>query len=617
MDKRESLIFSFHIGTEIKRSFESPVILLTKKDYADYIFRTLIDIRSALIRNVAADEIAEIINSFHLDWLRAVREVEQFKKRAKDTPREVIQNAIDFTIKCVHTRYASYKAFLSNLKLKISIEDQLIIQADLEIIRDMKESVISVLQEKHTCFKYNADQTEYLVKLNYEIDELLNWLDRLTDGLALQFCKVVKVYTPQLARELSKTLIQVIDEVAAANSPRLRKSAMKIDSKGKLLSSMLRINASHELEQTKVIEKIKELEDRIERTKDDNSSGVLGLQHKVIYLEERLQSLQNLQTSLNALRMEQNKEICEDDMSSNTELRMFNHNLPALDRGRLVERLIKLWDNALTGDETGKSIISILSAADMNQVYTDDIGQFTVDQYGRKIYSSGSTTQYQLNEKNQLVEVNDDSEHVYYYDDCGRYYLSESRTRIYKDHDSASEYELCTNGRLLKLKETIDGIEYRFDTHGRYFIDEEGKRIYCSLETGERYEQDGFGNLVRIHSKQLISKPCPDEPLTVPENKYLQRVVGDALKKCIAKVVLHQPADPIGFLADSLEKYCQHIAQREKRLNDEKELAAERRNQEGQVSAPLQSYVTEEEEMTRSSIESNFQNYKTDMASED
>ncbi|XP_028173424.1 uncharacterized protein LOC114362309 [Ostrinia furnacalis] len=611
MDKYEAIAFLFNIAKEIKRSFESPVILVTSKDYADGIYRSLLEIRTALLQDADSRQVAEIINNFHLQWLQAVKDIEDFRKRIKDTPREVILNALEYTIRSMNNRFSYFNNFIQQLRATMPTQDRLIMQADLEIMNDMKETVISVLHDKKHCFKIQVDNYEYAVKLNYEIDELLNWLDRINDSLAIQFCKVIHLHVPQLPSDLTKTLKQIIDEVAGSSLPEAPEIIERMESKGKLLSSMVRFNASHELEVSKVVEKIKTLEDRISRLQEKKSSAVLALQHKVIYLEERLQSLENLKMSLNALKMEQSRVLEEDEVLDSTELHIFNHNLPEEDRCRLVERLVKLWDNALNNDDpTGKSIISILSAVDMKEVFTDDVGEFTVDKYGRKLYSRSDGNLYQLNERNELVEVNDDEKHVYFYDDCGRYYVDRRGHRIYKAHDDASEYELGHMGQLLKLREIRDGIEYRYDHRGRYFIDENGRRIYTDPDTGEKYELDGFGNLVRVHSRECLYVRCPPEPMYVKECKYLQETVGDALKTCLSNVILHQPADPIEFLASNLEKYRKNVQDRQKRREEEIEMKAERQFYET-ASVPLQSYVSEAEGISGSFSDSNLATYET------
>ncbi|KAL0842197.1 hypothetical protein ABMA28_014358 [Loxostege sticticalis] len=614
MEKKEAITFLFNIAKEIKRSFESPVILVTSKDYADDIYRSLLDMRQVLIHSLPPIKLAEMVNKFHFQWLQAVKEIEDFRKRIKETPRQVILNAIDYTIQCMNNRYEYFNSFVHTLRASMPAEDRIIMQADLEIMSDMRDTVSSVLQDKKHCFQIEVDQYDYVVKLNYEVDELLNWLDRINDSLAIQFCKVINLHVPQLPSDLTKTLKEIIDEVAGSEIPEAPEIAEQIELKGNKLRSIIRFDAGHELEVSKVVEKIKILQDRINRLQEKKSSAVLALQHKMIYLEERLQSLENLKMSLNALKMESSREIEEEEVLESAEVQIFNHNLPPKDRCRLVERLVKLWDNALSSDVTGKSTISILSVVDVSEVFTDDIGKFTVDRHGRKIYSR-SDGDFQLNEKNELVEVNDD-DHIYFYDNCGRYYLDHKRRRIYKAHANASEYELYPTGHLLKVMEVRDGIEYRYDFRGRYYVNEQGQRIYLNPETNEKYELDGFGNLVRMHSTEMFYEPCPPEPMVVSECKYLQETVGGALKICLANVLLRQPADPIACLADNLEKYRQNIEDRQKRRDEELKMQAEREYYVPESVHGLQSYAGEDEGIY-TSYDSNFDTYQTMTIPED
>lgn len=604
MDKREEIAFLFSIAKEIKKSFESPVILFTLNDYADGVYKSLLDMRKALFKKATSFQLSQIVNNFHLEWLKAVKDIDDFRKRINETPREVILTAIDYTLGCMDNRYTYFHDFIQDLRYTMPSEDRLIMQADLEIINDMKNTVISVLLDKKQCFKSHVDKSDYMVKLNDEVDELLNWMDRIYDSLAILCCKVSLSNVPQLPVDLTNTLKQIIDEVAGHRISKPSAVLEQIESKGKLLPTMVRFNASHELEVSKVVEKIKILEKRINVLKERKSFTVIALQHKLIYLEERHQSLENLKASLNALQMDSSREIDNNEVLDNAELNIFNHNLPIKYRCRLVEKLVKLWDNALHYADTKKSIISILSAADTKEVFTDVIGNFTVDKYGRKIYSR-SNGSFQLNERNELVELSDDDRHIYFYDDCGRYYLDNKRNRIYKAHATASEYELHPSGKLLKLKEIRDGIEYYYDSRGRYYFNEEGNRIYIDPDTGEKYKLDRFDNIVRIRSKQHFYESCPPDIMVVKECKYLKKTVGSALKTCLANVLLHQPVDPIAFLADNLVKYRQSIEDAQKRREEETKMEAERLYYEPD-NIPLPSYASVGGEISKSSYDYNL-----------
>lgn len=608
MDKEDAVLFLFTIAKEIKRSFESPIILLTLKDYADYIFNFLVDMRAVLLQKALPKQVAEIVNTFHLEWLQAVQDIENFKKRAKDTPRDIILKSIDYTMECVKKRHRYFQRFIEQIQTTMTEEEKNTMQAEIEIIGDMREIVNYALVEKQKHLRYQADKADFYVIIMNEIEELLNWLDSLNDHLAIQISKVLEFKIPLLPGDLVKTLQQIVDEVANNPSLEAQEAAKELSSKDKKLCSAVQVNTLHGLDITNIVEKIKHLEDRINRLKIEDSSAVVALEHKTMYLEERLQSLENLKLSLNCLKI-QRSHIREDGTVDEDELHIFNHLLPHPERCRLVEQLVKLWNCSIGGDRSRKSIISILSAADIKEVFSDDLGHFTVDKYGRKIYTmEGDEKLYQLNEQNELVCVKDDDKHVYFYDECGRYYLNDIRERVYKAHATASEYLLHRAGFMLKVSELEDGIEYRYDHLGRYYIDEAGVRIYKDKESDEEYQHDGLGNLVRIRNDFPVYNICPPEPIVTEESKYLKNTIGAALKQCLAEVVVAQPLDPIMYLADRLDKYQQSIDIRQRLLAEREEMMAERENRKEEEPKPPSFTVCEPEE---SMTDFNFTDYET------
>lgn len=621
MDNQEAIVFLFTIAKEIKRSFENPVILVTMKDYADDIFNSLVNMKTALLQQESPKHLLEIITAFHHEWLQAVDDVEHFKKRIRDIPRDAVLNAVEFTKERAKKRHDYFQQYIHNLVGSIPPNEQILIEADLETIKDMQDSVISILSEKHASFCNYADQTEYYHKVEDEIEELLNWLDNLNDNLAIHFSKVVGLKLPYLTSTLSKPLQQIIDDLATSSDTETQKMLQEMQRKGHQMSYLVGVNDPEELEIRNVLEKIKILEERIDRLKNINSSAVMALQHKAIYLEERLLSLENLKTSLFTLKNKYNSSNSEKYCALDKYIQIFDHLLPAPERDRLVEQLINVWKDAISVTchnrlHEGKSIISILSVADFKEIFADDIGKFTIDKFGRKLYTQQDGISRQVNERNQLVELNDDDKHIYFYDDCGRYYVNNENQRIYKSSECASEYQINPDGIMLKTKEVVDGIEYNYDSLGRYHVNEYGKHIYRDpgATEAEEYEHDGLGNLVLIRREDPNYESCPiDTTIATEENKYLQQTVGDALKKCIAEVVIHKPQDPIGFLAKCLVKYRLNIQDRQKGFEDEIEMMAERDLRAMQTSEPSSYYSADENPQ---SDDTNFENYKT-MATKD
>lgn len=562
MNKHDSVIFLFNVINEIERSFQYPIIFFSETDFTENIYDSLLSITKAIHESSMPETLLEIIKNFHIEWLDAVNKIEKFRKSLKAMPRDTVLRAIDFTIKCLEKRYACLYNSVEELQNAISNEEKELLSANLEIILELQKINQNALLKKQENILNQADQDEYLNQIYDEIEELLVWLDRQYDNLAIHLTKVLDLHIPMAPSDLSIILKEIIEELAVAPDPESRRvsNILKLRSR---TSQMIPISSLHELEITRLIVKIQDLEDRIRKLEGKDSPALMALQHRAIYLKGKVESLQNIKQSMIRLQ----EEACI--MNETSEELIFSHSLLFEDRLRLVERLIKVWDDAITINSQD-SIVSILSATNMKQVFYDNIGQFTVDIYGRKIYDKDNV-KYQLNEVHELVPVADDKHRPYFYDDCGRYYLNAENERVYKAHAKASEYLLSSGGLLLKVKEVINGIEYNYDRLGRYYINQHGQRIYREKGRNSEYEYDGIGNLLKINRPQYFYEPYVKKPLTIEDNQYLQRVVGSALKRCIANVVIHRPTDPVAYLADSLVKYKLSMDEQQRNLDEEKE----------------------------------------------
>ncbi|KAJ0176810.1 hypothetical protein K1T71_007989 [Dendrolimus kikuchii] len=541
-------------------------------------------IRAALFED-DKKRIIDVIVDFHLNWLHTINEIENFKKLINDLPREDMYQAISYTIDAMGYRIKYYQKYMENIKYTLSNVNQANLLMDMEIVEDMHKEVTRMLLERLKCFRNYTSINEFILKVNDATEELLIWIDKISDNFAKQLTSHVNLNTPHLSGDLTKTLQQIVDDFQSSQSPSALKIIDELKSKGHELSTMIRCTTGHSLEISKVVEKIQILEDRIKRLESGPSlAAVMALTNKKEFLEQRLASLENLKVTLKSLHQlkdvpleEVNEEefcICEDFF----QFRVFNHSLPLEEREKLVTELCYLWDLAVFGERSRKSVISILSAGEMKEEFTDDLGTFYFDEYSRKIYKlPGDDTLYQQNERNKLVPLCDDTDHIYYYDDCGRYFIdTKTRQRVYKAHATASEYMMDSTGVLLKVKEERDGIVYYYDNYGRYYINDDGKHIYREPDTTSEYENDGLGNLVRIRSYLDIFKPCPDDAHVTEDCKYLKQTVGDALRVCIADVILQQPADPIKCLSVRLLKYRENMELKEKRLREKEELNVER-----------------------------------------
>lgn len=587
MEEFNDIDFLFDISSQIKEFYETAAVFITKKDYSDHIFTALCSIREAL-QNKDKNRTLEVIIDYHLHWLHAVSDVENFKKSIeKDITRDDMSELISYTVDALGYRLKRFQNYVQSLMLDLKPEDRSKVQADLEIISEMNSDVTKLLLEKTKKLRSLKSDLDFFNKSKAEVDELLNWLDKINDGLSIKLCKYVNVHIPKLNDDLTKTLQQIVEELKTKKSESAQKMLDELRTTGKELGSMIHLTTGHSLEMNKVFQKIGILDDRIKRLETDSdkpSAALMALKHKKEFLEQRIVSLENLKTDLRSLRTktaipvdsvpDEELCVCEDFF----QLRIFNHSLPQENREILITDLCSLWDVAVLGEKGDKSIISILSAADMKEEYTDELGTFTTDEHGRKIYRlPDDDTLYQLNERNELVPVTDDVDCVYFYDECGRYFLDKNtRQRVYKAHATASEYMMDSFGVLLKVKEERDGITFYYDNYGRYYINEEGKHIYRDVDTTSEYENDGLGNLVRIRSHLDLYEPCPGDAHVTEDCKYLKHAVGKALRYCIGQVLIHQPADPIKYLSKCLIKYRENMEQRDKRAREREELNAER-----------------------------------------
>ncbi|GBP55301.1 hypothetical protein EVAR_43055_1 [Eumeta japonica] len=521
----------------------------------------MVNIRAAVVDEAPKDRIMDIIVDLHLHWLNSVKDIEKSQELKENIKAEYVINTFIFTIDAMEHRYKCFERYVTHMYHAISFEEQNLMQADLEIIEEMNRHVTHFLLRKQKCFLNYMDDIEYQLKLNELFEELLNWLDNVIDKLVLELTELINVYTPHFSDELTKNLKQIFDEVHHSDNPSNQKFISDLKKKGTEIDTMLHSNPIHNLEMSKVKEKIRILIDRIKRLESENSSAITGLLNKKSLLEKRLFSLQNLTT----------EGLDEHNTFGN---RIFNHLLPVQYRERLVSRLCYLWDIAIFKERSRKSIISILSANEVKEEFTDELGTFILDEHSRKLYKKkNDDTLYQINENNELVPLTDDLHHIYFYDECGRYYMDPTLSkRIYKAHATASEYVINSSGMLVKVREEQDGIVYCYDNYGRYYINEDGKRIYREAGSASEYEYDGFGNLVRLQSQATIFQPCPDYTHASEECEYLKRTVGTALRECVADCVLYQPVDPVKYLAARLVKFRENVEMKEKLEREKKEL---------------------------------------------
>lgn len=621
MDQVNDTSLLFGIIKQVKQFYEVPIIYITKRDISDAVFKTMCGIREA-VQDGSKDRVIDAIVDLHIEWLRVIDEIEVFKNDMHNIyPKDILQ-CVSFTIDAMSNRLKYFKKYTESNRASLSNMDQADLISEIEIVEAMHKETNEALLEKKICYGNFTGVEEFQIKLRESTDELLNWVDKIYDGFAIELSNHLNFNVPHLVSDLTKSLQQIIDDIQTCRVPSAQKLLDELKEKGKELASMIRCTAGHDVEISKIIEKIQVLDERIKRLENEpTSAAVMALTHKKEYLVKRLSSLENLKTTLKTLNRsaeisienvdEEELCICEDFYR----LRIFNHALPQTERERLVTELCYFWDVAVFGEHTRKSIISILSAADVKEEFTDELGNYYVDEYSRKIYKiSGDSTLYQPNENNELVPLSDNKEHVFFYDECGRYFLDpQTRERIYKAHENASEYIMDSTGVLLKTKEERDGVTYYYDTCGRYYVNDDGKQIYRDEDAMSEYENDGLGNLVRIRSQAEMFTLCPEDAHITEDSKYLKQTVGHALRVCIANIVSLQPADPIKCLSSLLINYRKNVEMRETQARENEELNIEREIYIAEQRAAAERAAAEAALLTRgaseASYDSNLLNY--------
>lgn len=145
---------------------------------------------------------------------------------------------------------------------------------------------------------------------------------------------------------------------------------------------------------------------------------------------------------------------------------------------------------------------------------TDDKGEFYLDSQSGKIY-----TKY------------------FFEDENGRYFIDIHGDRNYQTDPEASEYKLV-NGQWIKVKD------------GTYETDEHGLREWAEPSEDSVVEKsENLEEIFNLLDSSQTSKIKPDDI------KYIQETVGTAIRKGLAAVALHKPADPVKYFANFLLHY--------------------------------------------------------------
>lgn len=582
-DKKQSTNILFQIQHEVKHFYETPAIFFTRKNYTDLLYDAMVAIRRALLNEAPRKDIRDIIVDIHLQWLSAVNEIKEYKSTIDmdNLDREYVYVVIEYTMEEIDKRLMYHRRYIEKYRPSYTIETNAQMQIELEVLEVMHKVVFDALGEQLKCFRNHASAYEFYMKLMTAVSELEDYMDKIHDSFILMLNYIMNGNEPDFIIDCSRFLQQLIEDLYYGSSATSKQFLEDIKKQDKTISDMTRYVRSQRLEIDVIRDKLERLEDLIAAANigDDKSIVLKTLKIKKNYLLQRLDELDRKTMTAQTFAQLHGIPLVDAELCTCADfykLRMFNHFIPLDNKHGLVTKLCSLWDSFFFGDKH-KSVISILSASDVKEG-SDEFGQYFIDHYGRKIYKKpDDDTFYQLNEHNVLVPVSDDDQNIYYYDDCGRYYLdATSKQRIYKANSTASDYVMEAPGEIIKIKEVRDGVTFFFDQFGRYYLDDDGTHIYKEPDTISEYEHDGFGNLVRRRTDLVTFEPCPDDANVTEDCKYLKNTVGSALRKCVAELIKLQPIDPIKYLAGSLIKHKADLVERERMAKQQEELEVER-----------------------------------------
>lgn len=259
-------------------------------------------------------------------------------------------------------------------------------------------------------------------------------------------------------------------------------------------------------------------------------------------------------------------------------------------------KLVKVRSAAqLLFDDTGDFYIGANGEKVYVQKYeVDEYGRFFIDKDGNKIYKASPYAIAFKMENGQLVQVapasclisdetgdyfigpNGNKIYLKKYetDEFGRYYVDADGNRIYKAGPNAAEYKMI-DGKLVKVKSAMYLL---YDETGDYYLDENGNKVYVrqyEMDEIGRYYIDADGNKIykagpysaeykMINGVLTIVKEAECDPRATPSVEslppaqthfeYVKEHLGKALRRALAATIVHQPSDPINFIANHLLK---------------------------------------------------------------
>lgn len=330
---------------------------------------------------------------------------------------------------------------------------------------------------------------------------------------------------------------------------------------GKLDEERERILNDPNLTQAERQQRLKEIDDQITHLKKTHSSEMKLLEtHKSninLEIESTLQSeiaeLERMKlgkTSSECLRIDEKIRMLEEKLSTHlTTSRLYLED----EHGRYYlnadgEKIYKASSFASEYQVIDGQLVKVRSAS---RLLYDDAGDYYLNDKGEKVYV-------------QKYEV----------DEFGRFYVDADGNKVYKANPYAAEFKLV-NGELVKVKSAIhllfddtgdyyldaDGNKvyvqkYEVDEFGRYYLDADGNKVYKADPYAAEYRMiDGVMQLVKDAETSVNYESSLDLTLPPPSHfDYVREYLGKQLRLALAATIMHQPNDPINFIANHLLK---------------------------------------------------------------
>lgn len=366
--------------------------------------------------------------------------------------------------------------------------------------------------------------------------------------------------------ELSIVNMQTqIDDLKDAQSKATETLNKKKGDMSTIILELVRLNSLADILSNEVGKKIKKLQDELEQNMKDSNMSEAEKKQKMDDIKKQMASVKAEHDSdielLETHKTDLNQRFKESLKGQpDSELVLIEDKVKAM-QPRLSDISVEIKENgAVSGkDQEVKTILSTNALQEKSDevaqvksptcLISDENGDYYLDDNGNKVY----LTQF-------------------FTDEIGRYYLDADGNRVYKANAYAAEYRMI-DGKLVKVKDELtllmdelgdyfldaDGNKvyvqmYEWDEVGRYYIDANGNRVYKSDPYGAEYQI--IDGVLTMTKESTLERDSSEDLIAAPKSQfeYVKEHLGKALRRALAATIVHQPNDPINFIANHLLK---------------------------------------------------------------